>query len=95
MTIEQRAGTHTHTQWVRARAVRPLGYAVPMRRTTIALLLCVGLLFGGCGSFQLYAQGVPVNAPALQATEGMDTTTWVLGGVVAVLLTIVLVGAAT
>ena len=41
-----------------------------MRRTTVALLLCGCLLFGGCGSFQMYAQGIPLNDPAEKASAG-------------------------
>ena len=35
----------------------------------MALLLCGVLLFGGCGSFQMYAHGIPLNATAEQASD--------------------------
>ena len=52
-------------------------------KRTIALLLCVGLLLGGCGSFQAYVQGVPINAPAREAQGMSGETVLAIAGVVA------------
>ena len=54
-------------------------YVMPMRRTTVALLLCGCLLFGGCGSFQIYAQGIPLND---EAEKSFGRKVWDATGVV-------------
>ena len=71
-----------------------------MRRTTIALLLCGCLLFGGCGSFQIYAQGIPLNDEAEKSFGSkvwdatgvvLETASWIYIGALVTLVTIVVV----